>query len=227
VVPVLDLPLWSVEMARSTRLSPEETAARFVPPNPTLEALHAAAQSCTACPLYENATQAVLGGGNPQAAILLIGEQPGHEEDLAGLPFVGPAGRLLDKALAEAGLEPTDVFKTNAVKHFKHQVRGKRRIHDSPNRYEVEVCKPWLRSEIWLVQPRCLVPLGATAAVSVLGKSTAISRARGALLDSEWGVPVVVTYHPSAALRARDSEERRRLFDMLVEDLRLARKTLD
>ena len=163
-----------------------------------LEELRQAAAVCTACDLYKRATQTVFGEGNPNAAIVLVGEQPGHEEDLAGRPFVGPAGRLLDEALAQAGLDRDQLYLTNAVKHFKWKPieGGKRRIHERPRQGEVAVCRPWFQQELWLIQPDVLVCLGATAARAALGRAVTIAAARGRVLESSFGNPTVVTMHP-------------------------------
>jgi DNA polymerase len=162
------------------------------------------AAGCTRCDLYRRATQTVFGSGSPRASVLLVGEQPGDHEDLEGEPFVGPAGRLLDGVLAEAGIGADDVYVTNAVKHFKWEARGKRRIHKRPSAVEIQACHTWLESELALVQPAVVVCLGATAARAVLGRSVVIGSVRGAPLDGPEGIPVVVTTHPSAVLRTRD-----------------------
>ena len=191
----------------------------------TLDALKRAAASCTNCDLYKNATQTVFGEGAPRAGIVLVGEQPGHEEDLAGHPFVGPAGRLLDVALAEAGLDRARLYVTNAVKHFKwtkDKSGGKRRIHDKPNQSEVEACRPWLQQELWLIRPEVVVCMGVTAANAVLQKRVTITASRGNALESPDGFRTFVTVHPSAILRipdrrAREAERRR-----FVQDLQRA-----
>ena len=191
----------------------------------TLDALKRAAASCTNCDLYKNATQTVFGEGAPRAGIVLVGEQPGHEEDLAGHPFVGPAGRLLDVALAEAGLDRARLYVTNAVKHFKwtkDKSGGKRRIHDKPNQSEVEACRPWLQQELWLIRPEVVVCMGVTAANAVLQKRVTITASRGNALESPDGFRTFVTVHPSAILRIpdrRDREAERRRF---VQDLQRA-----
>jgi DNA polymerase len=187
-----------------------------------LAALAAAAQACTACDLYKRATQAVFGEGPPDAPIALVGEQPGDEEDRTGAPFVGPAGRLLDDAVAEAGLDRERLYVTNAVKHFKWEARGKRRIHDKPNRTEVVACHQWLERELALLRPDVvLVALGATAGQSLFGPKFRVGAARGSDLELD-GRPVVATIHPSAILRTRSSEERADAFEGLVVDLRRA-----
>jgi DNA polymerase len=192
-----------------------------VPRDDALAALAAEAAGCTRCELYRRATQTVFGEGDPRAALLLVGEQPGDQEDRAGHPFVGPAGRVLDDALAEAGVPAGSTWTTNAVKHFKWTARGKRRIHDKPNASEIQACHTWLEQEIDLVRPEVVVCLGATAARAVLGRPTTIGRVRGQVLDGPGDRPVVVTVHPSAVLRAPD-EDRLAMRAGLVADLRLA-----
>jgi len=189
----------------------------------TLEALRRQAATCTACDLYKHATQTVFGEGPVRAGIVLIGEQPGHEEDLAGRPFVGPAGRLLDQALERADLDRRHVYITNAVKHFKwtkDKAGGKRRIHDKPNQREVEACHPWLDQELWLIQPDALVCLGATAAQAIFRRRMTISASRGQRLTSPMGIPTFVTVHPSAILRIRERASRDAELDRFVDDLR-------
>ena len=180
------------------------------------------AANCTACDLYKRATQTVFGEGDPHARIMLVGEQPGDQEDLKGLPFVGPAGRLLDDALAAAGIPRERTYVTNAVKHFKWVARGKRRIHEKPNGRERQACYPWLEAEIELVAPRVVVSLGATAAQSLLGPKFRLTQHRGELLASRWRAKIVATIHPSALLRMQDREERHQAFRALVADLKRA-----
>lgn len=195
----------------------------------TLEALRRQAATCTACDLYKHATQTVFGEGPVRAGIVLIGEQPGHEEDLAGHPFVGPAGRLLDQALERADLDRHDVYITNAVKHFKwtkDKAGGKRRIHDKPNQSEVEACHPWLDQELWLIQPDTLVCLGATAAQAIFRRRMTISASRGQRLTSPMGIPTFVTVHPSAILRIRERASREAELDRFVDDLRRAARSV-
>src|SRR4051794_6129531 len=194
------------------------TAVPFLPERHTYEALSAAVQACEGCPLYLNATQAVFGAGPVPAELVLVGEQPGDQEDQAGRPFVGPAGRLLDRALEEAGIDRDRAYVTNAVKHFKWKARGPRRIHDKPSWTEQVACRPWLEEELALVKPRALVLLGATAAQTLLGRDFRITRSRGEALDSELAELVLATIHPSAVLRADDREE---AFAGLVQDLRV------
>jgi uracil-DNA glycosylase family protein len=176
---------------------------------------------CRNCPLWEHATQAVPGEGPADARLMLVGEQPGDHEDLAGRPFVGPAGQLLDRALAEAGLDRSRAYVTNAVKHFKYEPRGKRRIHQKPNAGEVEACRFWLRRELAQVQPKLIVALGATAAQSLLGRAVAVTRLRGQVLEAE-NRRILVTFHPSAILRQPDAAGKERQYRALVADLRLA-----
>jgi uracil-DNA glycosylase len=198
------------------------TAAAFVPRTRSLRVLARAACECTACDLYKRATQSVFGEGPVPAGIMLVGEQPGDREDLEGRPFVGPAGRLLDQALATAKVPRDEVYVTNAVKHFKWRPVGKRRLHERPDRNEIEICKPWLHEEIALVAPSCIVALGATAALSLLGKRVGIASSRGHARRGLDDVPVVVTFHPSALLRIKEREDKDARFAELVDDLRLA-----
>jgi uracil-DNA glycosylase family protein len=186
-----------------------------------LEALAAEAARCTACDLYRRATQTVFGEGPSSASVLMIGEQPGDQEDLAGKPFVGPAGRILDQALADAGIAREDVYVTNAVKHFKWKPRGKRRLHDKPNRKEIIACKQWLDAELEIVDPEVIVVLGATAGQALFGSKFRVGAARGQVLDLG-GYPVVVTNHPSAVLRAEPGVDRDTLYEGLVRDLQRA-----
>jgi DNA polymerase len=189
----------------------------------TYDELRTAVQDCRRCPLYANATQAVLGEGPLPVELMLVGEQPGDQEDKAGKPFVGPAGRLLDKALDEAGVRRDRAYLTNAVKHFKWKARGPRRIHDKPSWTEQVACRPWLEEELALAQPRVLVLLGATAAQTLLGRDFRITRSRGVPLDSDLAGLVLATIHPSAVLRADDRDE---MYAGLVQDLRVAAEGL-
>ena len=193
-----------------------------MPDKLSLTALRDAVQGCRGCPLYANATQAVFGEGSLKAGVMLVGEQPGDQEDLAGAPFLGPAGKLLDQALEEAGIDRATTYVTNAVKHFKWKARGTRRIHDKPTWTEVMACRPWLDAELALVQPRALVLLGATAAQALLGRSFRVTQERGRPLDSELADLVVATIHPSAVLRAENRDE---MFAGLVDDLRVVSRT--
>jgi DNA polymerase len=195
------------------------TAASLVPEPPTLPALHAAAAQCRACPLWERGTQTVFGEGPPAAEVVLVGEQPGNEEDLAGHPFVGPAGRLLDRALTAAGIDRRTAYVTNAVKHFKWTARGKRRIHEKPTAGEVRACKPWLDGELRALRPRALVCLGATAAQALLGRAFRVSEHRGELVASPLAPLVLATVHPSSVLRAPDDASRSAELERLIEDL--------
>ena len=187
-----------------------------------LKAVAKEAVSCTLCPLYRNATQTVFGEGAARASIMLVGEQPGDQEDLAGHPFVGPAGKVLDRAMAEAGLDRKKVWLTNAVKHFKNEPRGKKRLHKRPNRYEVEVCRVWLRQEISLVKPQLILALGVTAAVALAGRPVVLSRERGRVIEFADGQRGMVTTHPSSILRMPDQKARHAAFAALVKDLKAA-----
>jgi len=195
------------------------TAAPLVPDRPTLPSLRAASSGCRACPLWERGTQTVFGEGPQLAEVMLVGEQPGSEEDLSGRPFVGPAGRLLDRALEAAGIDRRGVYVTNAVKHFKWEPRGKRRIHQKPSAGEVRACRPWLEAEIAVVRPRALVCLGATAAQALLGRTFRVTEHRGELVASPLAPLVMATVHPSSILRAPDDAARRTELARLVDDL--------
>jgi DNA polymerase len=186
-----------------------------------------AAKGCTACHLYKRATQTVFGEGPKSASIMLVGEQPGDYEDVAGKPFVGPAGKIMDRALEEAGIDRKDVYVTNAVKHFKWEPRGKRRIHQKPNSREIAACKPWLEAELRLVKPKLVVCLGATAGQTVFGPSFRVTRERGKVLASKLAsrsCRIVATVHPSSLLRQPDEESREREYAHFVSDLRVALK---
>jgi DNA polymerase len=188
-----------------------------------LEQVRREAGGCRACPLWKDATQTVFGEGPVDAALMLVGEQPGDREDLAGHPFVGPAGRVLDEALERAGIERAGVFATNAVKHFKFRARGKRRIHQRPAAGELTACRPWLAIEVETVSPEVIVALGATAAHSLLGRATGVRENRGRILESPlFDSPVLVTAHPSSVLRERDRGARHAALDALADDLRAA-----
>jgi DNA polymerase len=188
--------------------------------------LRAAEAACTRCPLYRDATQVVPGEGPAKAHVLLVGEQPGDKEDLAGKPFVGPAGRVLNEALEEAGIDRADTFVTNAVKHFKHEMRGKRRLHKKPNAYEIDRCQWWLNLERTLLKPSVVVALGATAARSLIGRSVSVSSMRGAPLKLADHSQLVVTIHPSYLLRIREEADKRQEYALFVKDLRLAASLL-
>jgi DNA polymerase len=199
---------------------PGEPVPDLLPDRPTLETVRETAAGCKACDLYLRGTQTVFGEGPKRAAIMLVGEQPGDAEDLAGHPFVGPAGKLLDRALEEAGIDRRQVYLTNVVKHFKWEPRGKRRIHAKPNAGEISACRPWLETEIALLRPHVLVCLGATAAQALLGKAFKVSHQRGAFVDSTLAPLVTATVHPSSILRAPDDEARRAEMKRFVADLK-------
>src|SRR5437879_6127055 len=194
------------------------------PDSSSLSTVRDAAQDCTACHLYKHATQTVFGEGPKKAPIMLVGEQPGDYEDVAGKPFVGPAGKIMDRALEETGIDRTKVYVTNAVKHFKWEPRGKRRIHQKPNSREIAACRPWLEAELRLVKPKLLVCLGATAAQAVFGPSFRVTRERGKVLSSKLAPRVLATVHPSSLLRQPDEESRQREYKRFVADLRAAVK---
>ena len=199
-------------------LNGDETsgAGALIPERPSLQTLREAAARCTACPLYENATQTVFGEGLKRARLMLIGEQPGDREDIEGHPFVGPAGRVLDEALEQAEIARRDAYITNVVKHFKWKPQGKRRIHQKPNWREIAACHPWLDAELAVLKPRVLVCLGATAAQALLGRDFRVSRQRGELVDSPLAPTTIATVHPSSILRAEDRDVQFREF---VRDL--------
>jgi uracil-DNA glycosylase len=196
-----------------------------LPKRRTLSRLRTASHGCRGCDLYARATQTVFGEGRVHAPLMLVGEQPGDQEDRAGAPFVGPAGKLLDRALEAAGIRRRDAYVTNAVKHFKWVPRGKRRIHEKPNRGEVDACKPWLESEIDVVGPRVIVCLGATASQAMMGASFRLTKHRGEPLEAPEGRTVVATVHPSSILRITDENERHAAFEAFVRDLAVARET--
>jgi len=197
----------------------------LLPDKPTLKNIAEVAAGCKACDLYKRGTQTVFGEGPRKAAVMLVGEQPGDAEDLAGHTFVGPAGKLLDRALEQAGIDRTTVYVTNVVKHFKWEPRGKRRIHAKPNAGEISACRPWLDTEIALVRPHALICLGATAAQALLGKGFKVSQQRGEFVQSSLAPLVMATVHPSSILRARDDEARREEMARFVADLKkLARR---
>ncbi len=190
-----------------------------VPERPSLTSLHSAVQECRACDLWAAATQAVMGEGRRGAEVMLVGEQPGDREDIEGHPFVGPAGRVLDRALAEAGIAREEVYITNVVKHFRYKARGKRRIHQKPDRWQVSACLLWLEAELTVVEPAAVVLLGATAAQALLGPQIRIGRDRGKAMESELAPLVTLTAHPSSILRAGDDAERRHAMEEFVADL--------
>jgi DNA polymerase len=190
-----------------------------VPDRPSLSNLRSAVHACRACDLYADATQPVMGEGARSAAVMLVGEQPGDREDIEGHPFVGPAGRVLDQGLERAGISPTDAYITNVVKHFRYKASGKRRIHQKPDRWQVNACLPWLRAELSVVKPEAIVLLGATAAQALLGPQVRIGRDRGKPMESELADLVTITTHPSAILRSQDDAERKAAMEQFVEDL--------
>jgi DNA polymerase len=192
----------------------------------SLNELREDARSCRDCPLWANATQTVFGAGDPHARVMLVGEQPGDEEDRKGLPFVGPAGRLLDRALEAAGVDREHVYITNAVKHFKWQLRGKRRLHKTPAQREIDACRRWLEGEIAAVKPRVIVALGATASKALIGPQFRVSVERGQFVESALAPYLFATLHPSALLRLEEEEERQAAFEQLVKDLKLISKAL-
>jgi uracil-DNA glycosylase family protein len=199
------------------------SATEYLPASRSLEELREAAQLCHGCDLWRNSTQAVFGEGSEDAEVMFVGEQPGDQEDKEGRPFVGQAGRILDRALEEVAIDRTLVYVTNAVKHFKWQPRGKRRIHQKPSWAEMTACRPWLEAEIEVVQPRVIVPLGATAAQSLLGRDFRVTKQRGELIESPWAEYVMATIHPSAILRAEDRDAE---YAGFVADLRKVAKLL-
>lgn len=196
------------------------TAAELIPEGRGIKALRDAAAGCRACALWRDATQTVFGDGAARAALMLVGEVPGDREDREGVPFVGPAGHLLDRALADAGIDPADTYRTNAVKHFKWKPRGKRRIHQTPSKLEVEACRPWLDAELDRVRPEVVGILGATAAKALLGPSFRVTKQHGERLEVDFAPVAIATFHPSAVLRAQD-EDREQAYADLVADLRV------
>ncbi|HEU0140287.1 MAG TPA: UdgX family uracil-DNA binding protein [Bryobacteraceae bacterium] len=206
--------------------TPLVTAAPLIPLDPDIGKLREAAAGCQACDLYKRGTQTVFGAGTPQAKVMLVGEQPGNDEDLKGLPFVGPAGKLLDKALASAGIDPKQTYVTNVVKHFKWEPRGKRRIHSKPNQAEISACRPWLDAEIQMVQPKVIVCLGATAAQALLGRQFRVTQNRGQFVESPLAPFMLATVHPSSILRAPDEETRRAEMERFIADLSVAASVL-
>src|SRR5918996_484019 len=192
----------------------------------SLDKVREDAKRCRDCPLWANATQTVFGAGEPHAKVMLVGEQPGDEEDKKGLPFVGPAGKLLDRALEAAGVDRSHLYVTNAVKHFKWQLRGKRRLHKTPAQREIDACHQWIEQEIQAVKPHVIVALGATAAKALFGKDFKVSIQRGQFVESPLAPYVFATFHPSALLRLKEDEEREAAFAQLVKDLKLIKKAL-
>jgi DNA polymerase len=190
-----------------------------IPERPSLRSLQSAVHACRACDLYADATQPVMGEGARAAPLMLVGEQPGDREDIEGHPFVGPAGRVLDQGLERAGISPHDAYITNVVKHFRYKARGKRRIHQKPDRWQINACLPWLQAELAVVKPTALVCLGATSAQALLGSQVRVGRDRGRPMESDLAELVTITTHPSAILRAQDDAEREAAMEQFVDDL--------
>ena len=206
----------------------QKTAAPWVPPSPTIPKLRDAAAGCRGCDLWTRGTQTVFGeGGGAKPRVMLVGEQPGDQEDIQGRPFVGPAGKILDKALEEAGIDRKQVYVTNAVKHFKWEPRGKRRIHKKPNSMEIMACKPWIEAEIDVIRPEVIVCLGATAAQALMGRQFKVSTQRGVWIPSPLAPFVMATVHPSSLLRAPDDETRRLEIKRFIADLMLIHEVLE
>jgi uracil-DNA glycosylase len=203
------------------------SARDFLPAERDLQSLAEAAQGCRGCELYKRGTQTVFGEGPAKASVIFVGEQPGDQEDLQGRPFVGPAGQLLDKAMEQAGIDRGQAYVTNAVKHFKWEPRGKRRLHSKPNAREMSACRPWLEAEMEAIHPEIIVCLGATAAQSLLGPSFRITKQRGQIMQSDWGLPILATYHPSALLRAPDEVARAEMHKMFLSDLKKVAQFID
>lgn len=208
----------------SRKMQSQMSATQLIPPHPTLDKLRTIARDCKACDLWMRGTQTVFGEGARHAEVMFVGEQPGDKEDIAGRPFVGPAGALLDKALVEAGIDRNQTYVTNAVKHFKWEPRGKRRLHKKPNSLEIAACRPWLDAEISLVKPRIVVCLGATAAQALLGRTFRVTQQRGQLIPFQKGVMIAATVHPSSILRAPDDDARHREMQLFINDLQVIAK---
>jgi DNA polymerase len=206
---------------------PKDSAARFVPPDADLDRLKAAAAGCTGCALHQRATQTVFGEGRRGARVMLVGEVPGDQEDLQGRPFVGPAGQLLDWSLEKAGIDRSQAYVTNVVKHFKWVPRGKRRIHSKPSSLEIKACLPWLEADLAAVQPAVIVLLGATAAQALLGASFRVTRERGTWLRSNLAPHVMATVHPSSLLRIEDDAERKDAIRVFVRELQKVAEVVD
>jgi uracil-DNA glycosylase family protein len=211
---------------KTAAADPSEWQPAPVPDTSDLRKVREAALKCTACPLYKNATQTVFGEGPRQAEVIFVGEQPGDQEDIQGKPFVGPAGQLLDRALEEAGINRKSVYVTNAVKHFKWEPRGKRRLHQTPTSRDIAACRPWLEAEIALIEPKVLVCLGATAAKTVLGPATRVTRDRGKLLESSFCRCTILSVHPSSLLRAPDEAARRAGYALFLKDMRVVARAI-
>jgi DNA polymerase len=201
---------------------PSASAAEYLPPRLSLLAMRKAVDACRGCDLFRHATQGVFGAGKAGAGLMLVGEQPGDQEDLQGKPFVGPAGKLLDRALLEAGIDRRAVYLTNAVKHFKFERRGKRRIHAKPSAAQVHACRPWLEAELTTVKPRVVLALGATAAQALFGRTFRVTQRRGQVFESPWSPRSMATVHPSSILRAPDDTSRHAAYAAFVSDLRAA-----
>jgi DNA polymerase len=199
----------------------QQTAAPLIPPTPTIPLLREAAADCKACDLWMRGTQTVFGEGGSHVRVMLVGEQPGDQEDIQGRPFVGPAGKLLDKVLEQTGIAREETYVTNAVKHFKWEPRGKRRIHKKPNSLEITACKPWIEAEIAVLKPEVIVCMGATAAQALLGRDFRVSTQRGQWIKSELAPHVIATVHPSSLLRAPDEETRRIEMERFIDDFKV------
>lgn len=212
--------------ATAKQAAAAKSAAAFIPPNPTIERLRRAAAGCTACPLYAGATQTVFGEGPSRAKVMLVGETPGDQEDRQGHPFVGPAGALLDRCLATAGIDRAAAYVSNVVKHFKWTPRGKRRLHSKPNAMEIRACKPWIEAEIGVVKPKVLICLGATATQALLGPQQKVTQIRGRFVPSALAPYVMATVHPSSLLRATD-DVRRAEIEKFIKDLRKAAEAIE
>jgi uracil-DNA glycosylase len=212
--------------APRSRKSPPQTAAPLIPERATLPRLRAAAAHCQACPLWKRGTQTVFGQGSPHASVIFVGEQPGFDEDLAGQPFVGPAGKVLDKGLVAAGIDRSTVYVTNMVKHFKWEPKGSQHLHKKPNAAEIAACRPWVDAELEVLKPVVLVCLGATAARGLLGRDFRVSQQRGQLVQSPLAPYVIATVHPSSILRAPDTETRHREMKLFIDDLKKVAKLI-
>jgi uracil-DNA glycosylase len=220
-------PIWhDTDMPKRTSGNPDDPAQKKIPSTPTLAGLTKISKNCKACDLWKRGTQTVFGEGEPDAKVMFVGEVPGDQEDLAGKPFVGPAGNLLDKAFAEAGMDRSKIYVTNAVKHFNWEPRGKRRIHKKPSAAEIAACRPWLDAEIDRLKPQVIVCLGATAAQALLGKDFRVTQHRGEFIDSPLASYVTATVHPSSILRAPDDETRHEEMKRFVTDLKKVAKVI-
>ena len=205
---------------------PQHSAAEYLPEHKSLSNLAAAARECQGCELYQHATQTVFGEGRASARVVMIGEQPGNDEDIKGKPFIGPSGKLLDEALAAAGIERADAYVTNVVKHFKWVQQGSRRLHKSPGAREISACLPWLEAEIDLLKPEILILLGATASQAIFGKDFRVTQMRGNILETRFGPPALATVHPSSILRQATAEDREREMQHFIADLTIAAELL-